>query len=143
MTYCHSRHLEHICLPYVIYSNFARIVDNINKGVGQKSWCHLMLSVPWTRGLQNFLSAKNCFWPLEKLELKTQQAKIKEEYIPCRWYLSQYWTKRVISYEIACILVQIFGDLTLQEAMTSVVWVLDLASNPHWQWHTNNEHHLW
>jgi len=38
-----------------------------------------------------------------------------------------------ISNEIACILVQIFGDLTLQEAMTSLVWVLDLASNLHWQ----------
>jgi hypothetical protein len=39
--------------------------------------------------------------------------------------------KSKISNEIACILVQIFGDLTLEEAMTSVVWVLDLASNPH------------
>ncbi len=40
--------------------------------------------------------------------------------------------KNKISNEIACILVQIFGDLALQEAMTRVVWVLDLASNPHW-----------
>jgi hypothetical protein len=41
--------------------------------------------------------------------------------------------KSKINNEIVCILVQIFGDLTLQEAMTSVVWVLGLASNPHWQ----------